>query len=676
MKKSICHFILVCSGWMFFCASLNAQNTYNIQSPDGKIRLTVQAGKELVWQVNHEDTKVITSSSIALTLSNGEILGKNVKVTKATTTPVNTSFATPFYKKSKVTDHYNQLTLHCKGNYSVKFRAYNDGAAYRFVTEKKGEIIVKSEDANFNFADDYKAFIPYVNDMRGGERYTCSFESFFDELKLSELTIDSLSLVPLLVDLGNGKKAVIMESDVEDYPGLFLKINPQTRQGFVAEPAPCTLEADMTGAYTGALNTIATKRADYLAKTRGTRTFPWRAVVISSRDADLANNDMAQKLAAPCRIADVSWIKPGKTSWDWWNSTNIYGVDFEAGMNTDTYKYFIDFSAENHLEYVLIDAGWSGMSLMEVAPTLDLKELVDYGNQKNVGIILWSSWSATDKEKEEVFPHYAAMGIKGFKVDFFDSDDQKMTKSMWDIVRLAADNRLLLDLHGMKPQGIQRTYPNVLNFEGVKGAENFKWSPIINGRLKDDAPRYDVTIPYTRMISGPMDYTPGAMKNATLWNFHPDGMHPMSQGTRVHQMAMYTVFEAPLQMLADSPTAYKKEQETTDFIAKVPVVFDETIALDGEVGEYIVLARRKGNVWYVGAMTNWTKRSQIVDFSFLGAGNYEAEVFSDGLNADKEATDYKREIIRLTAGDKQEITMYPGGGWTARIYPVGCTHTW
>ncbi|MDR3261808.1 MAG: glycoside hydrolase family 97 protein [Tannerella sp.] len=632
--------------------------------------LTVQAGKELVWQANHEDTKVITPSSISLSLSNGEILGENVNVTKAVTTTVNTSFATPFYKKNKIADHYGQLILKCKGGYSVEFRVYNDGVAYRFVTEKKGELIVKSENANFNFAGDYKAFIPYVNDMRGGERYTCSFESFFDEIKLSELTVDSLSLVPLLVDLGNGKKAAILESDVEDYPGMFMKINPNTRQGFVAELAPCTLEADMQGAFIAALNVIATKRADYLAKTEGSRTFPWRAVVISSRDADLANNDMAQKLAAPCRIADVSWIKPGKTSWDWWNSTNIYGVDFKAGMNTDTYKYFIDFSAENKLEYILIDAGWSAMSLMEVAPTLDLKELIDYGNKKNVGIILWSSWSATDREKEIVFPHYAAMGIKGFKVDFFDSDDQKMTNSMWDIVRLAADNKLLLDLHGMKPQGIHRTYPNVLNFEGVKGAENFRWSPIVNGRIKDDVPRYDVTVPYTRMLSGPMDYTPGAMKNATPRNFHTDGMHPMSQGTRVHQMAMYTVFEAPLQMLADSPADYKKEQETTGFIAKVPVVFDETVALDGEAGEYIVLARRKDNVWYVGAMTNWTKRTLTVDFSFLDGGNYEAEVFSDGLNADREATDYKREIIQLAANDKKEITMYPGGGWTARIYPA------
>jgi alpha-glucosidase len=670
MKKIIRHFILICAGWMFLYSSVNAQEVYKLSSPDGKITLTVHVGEELVWQVNHENTKVITPSSIALILSNGDKLGKNAKVTKAATTTVNTSFATPSYKKSKVIDHYNQLALKFRGNYSVEFRAYNDGAAYRFVTGKKGEIIVQSEQADFNFAGDYKAFIPYVNDMRGGERYTCSFESFYDEIKLSGLTVDSLSLVPLLVDLGNGKKAAIMESDVEDYPGLFLKINPQTHQGFVAEPAPCTLESGMADAYPGAMNAIATKRAGYLAKTGGARTFPWRAVVISSRDADLANNDMAQKLAAPCRIADVSWIKPGKTSWDWWNSTNIYGVDFKAGLNTDTYKYFIDFSAENRLEYVLIDAGWSGMSLMEVLPTLDLKELIAYANKKNVGIILWSSWSATDKEKEKVFPHYAAMGIKGFKVDFFDSDDQVMNNSMWDIVRVAADNKLLLDLHGMKPQGVQRTYPNVLNFEGVKGAENFRWSPIVNGRLKDDAPRYDVTIPYVRMLSGPIDYTPGAMKNATLWNFHPDGMHPMSQGTRVHQMAMYTIFEAPLQMLADSPTAYKKEQETTDFIAKVPAVFDETVALDGEVGEYISLARRKGDVWYVGAMTNWKNRSLTIDLSFLGDGDYEAEVFSDGVNADREATDYKREIIRLTAKDKKETVMYPGGGWAARIYPV------
>jgi alpha-glucosidase len=639
--------------------------SYEVKSPDAKITLIVNAGKEVSWQVNHEDTKVILPSLISLSLQE-EVLGKNVKVSKAVYSSVNSSFETPFYKKSKVTDSYNQLVLQCSGAYGIEFRVYNDGAAYRFTTNRKDSLRITAEEANFNFADDYKAFIPYANDLRGGERYTFSFESFYDEIKLSGMATDSLAILPLLVDLGNGKKAVIMEGGVEDYPGLFLKINQQTRTGLIGELPPYPLEAQMRGG-----NYIATKRADYLAVTAGRRTYPWRAVVISTQDTDLANNDMAQKLAAPSRIAaPSSWIKPGKASWDWWNSANLSHVNFKAGMNTQTFKYFIDFSAANNLEYVVIDAGWSLRSLMDVNPAVDLKELVQYGNQKNVGLILWASWFSADREKDKAFPHYAALGIKGFKVDFFDSDDQKMTQSMYAIAQIAADNKLLLDLHGMKPAGIQRTYPNVLNFEGVKGTENFRWAPFVNGKIKDDAPRYDVTIPYIRMMSGPMDYTPGAMKNATKETFRSIANHPMSQGTRVHQMAMYTIFEAPLQMLADSPTAYEKEQECTDFIAKVPTVFDQTLALDGEVGEYILIARQKGDVWYVGAMTNWNSRSITIDFSFLGEGAYEAEVFADGINSAVEATDYQKDVVQLSSKDKRTISLYPGGGWTARIYPL------
>ncbi|GHT32269.1 retaining alpha-galactosidase [Bacteroidia bacterium] len=661
MKKLLFVFLLALPGLVGF----GAQAPLVVKSPDGKIVLTVNVGKEISWQVNHGDTKVIVPSAISLTVSDKEVWGKDAKVSKVTTTHVNSSFETPFYKKSKVVDCYNQLLLQCAGNYSLEFRVYDDGVAYRFASNRKGELTVKSEEANFNFAGDYKAFVPYINDMREGERYSYSFESFYDEIKLSEMKKDSLAIVPLLVDLGNGKKAVILEGGVEDYPGLFLIVNPEMHTGLKGELAPYPLEGKQSG-----INFIPTKRADYLAKTTGKRTFPWRAVVISSNDAELLNNDMSQKLAAPNRITDISWIKPGKAAWDWWNGTNLYHVDFVSGMNTPTFKYFIDFASANKLEYVVVDAGWSRGSLMEVNPNIDIKELVEYGRGKNVGIILWSGWMSTDKEKDVVFPHYAALGVKGFKVDFFDHDDQKAVQSTWAIAASAAANKLLLDLHGLKPEGIQRTYPNVVNFEGVKGLENFKWSPMVDGKIKDDAPRYDVTAPYTRMMAGPMDYTPGAMQNATRTTFRAINNRPMSQGTRVHQMAMYTIFEAPLQMLADSPTAYEKEQECTDFIAKVPTVFDETVALDGEVGEYVILARRKGDVWYVGAMTDWTKRDKTIDFSFLGEGTYEADIFADGVNAAKEATDYTKTITRLTSKDKKTVTLYPGGGWTARIYPV------
>jgi alpha-glucosidase len=643
-------------------SNIHAQksNSYTVQSPDGRIVLNVFVGEVLKWELNHENDKVITPSAIRLHLTDNELLGKNVVVTKAIRKEINSSFETPFYKKSSVIDHYNQLTINCKGDYSIEFRVYNDGAAYRFLTDKKGEITIVNEEANFNFLSDHKTFIPYINDNRGGERYSFSFESFYDESKLSEMFKDSLSIVPLLVDLGNGKKAAIMESDVEDYPCMFLKKNANNKNSLIAEFAPYLLQGATSG-----INFIAGKRADYIAKTAGKRSFPWRAVVVSSKDAELADNDMAQKLASPSRISDTSWIKPGKAAWDWWNNANLINVDFKAGMNTATFKYFIDFASANHLEYVVIDAGWSFGSLMQVNPAIDLAVLIDYAKNKNVELILWSGWHITDQEKETAFPHYAAMGIKGFKVDFFDNDDQVMMKSTYAIARVAAENKLLLDLHGMKPTGIQRTYPNVVNFEGVKGLENYRWAAFEYGRIKQDAMRYDVTIPYIRMLSGPMDYTPGSMNNGTQMTFRTIDSAPMSQGTRVHQMAMYTIFEAPLQMLADSPSAYRKEQECTDFIAKVPTVFDETKILAGEVGEYIVLARRKGTTWYIGALTNWSEREIDIDLSFLGDSFYEAEIFSDGINANVNANDYKKEIRKMAANSNLHIKMAQGGGWTA-----------
>lgn len=652
--------------------SLAHAQQYQLTSPNGKLTVTVNAGATLTWEIGHDGTTVIQPSAIALQgvdekSGKKEItFGKDVKVLRAERKSEKTSFPTPFYKRANVEDIYNQLTLKCRGGYSVQFRAYDDGAAYRFISDLSKPFIVNSETADFNFAKDSKAFVPYVNDNRSGERYSYSFESYYDEGKLSDMFTDSLAITPLMVELDGGKKAVIMEAGLEDYPGMFLTINPKTRQGVQAEFAPYPLE-EVIGGH-NRLNLIPTKRADYIARTAGHRTFPWRVVLVSEKDTQLADNDMAQRLAPASRIADTSWIKPGKVAWDWWNTCNLTGVDFKAGMNTPTYKAFIDFAAANALEYIIIDEGWSGEeSLLEISPKINLKELIAYGKQKGVDIILWASWRNTDKETEEVFSRYAGMGIKGFKVDFFDRDDQPMMQSVARIAECAAKHKLLLDLHGLKPYGIQRTYPNILNFEGVKGLENAKWEPIVNGAPLHNFPRYDVTAPYLRQLTGPMDYTPGAMVNATRGTFRAVNDHPMSQGTRVHQMAMYTIFEAPLQMLADSPSKYMKEQECTDFIAKVPTVFDETVALDGEIGEYITLARRKDGIWYIASMTNWTPRDCTIDLSFLGEGSYQAEIFSDGINADREATDYKKDVRTVTSKDKLKIHMAPGGGWTARI---------
>ena len=654
---------LLLSGALFSFAQ-KAQS-YSLASPDGALNITVQTGAKVQWSVLHGTTTVLAPSPLSLTLQGGEVLGRNAAVANTKKTSGNESIPSPVYKKASVADHYNQLVLSFKGGYSILFRAYNDGVAYRFVLPSKKEVIITAEEAVFNFDKDYKAFLPYANDPRmKGDPFQTSFEALYSEGPISAMPKEAMAFLPVLVDLEGGKKAVVLESDLSDYPGLYLR-NPESKAGSLqATFAPYSLETK-AGGYNN-MNAIVSKRADYIARAKGGAALPWRALVVSTDDKDLLNNDMVYKLAAATALKDLSWIRPGKVAWDWWNDWNISGVDFRAGINTPTYKYYIDFAAANGIEYVVLDEGWSSSTdITKLNPAVDLPELVRYGREKGVDLILWATWYALDGRLDEVFGQYARMGIKGFKIDFLDRDDQAMVASTYEIARKAADHKLIIDLHGMfKPAGLQRTWPNVVNFEGVKGLENAKWAP------SDDVPRYDASIPFIRMVAGPMDYTPGAMRNAARANFRAVHSSPMSQGTRAHQLAMYTLFESPLQMMADNPTAYMKEPESTSFIAKVPTVFDETVALAGQVGEYAAVARRKGNTWHVGALTNWTAREITLDFSFLPAGSYEAEIFQDGINADRNATDYKKVIKKVQKGDKITIKMAPGGGWAARIYPA------
>ncbi|HEY8927725.1 MAG TPA: glycoside hydrolase family 97 protein [Mucilaginibacter sp.] len=641
--------------FMLMCAVALAQKgkSYQVKSPDGNISIGVNVGAMVDWSVKHGDTEVILPSEISMTLDNGEVLGKNPTVSKTLAASSNTVIQTPVYKKASVRDNYNQLIIKFKGDYDLIFRAYNDGAAYRFVTHKKDELTIINEGVNFNFKDDDKAFLPFVEDYRNKDKFNTSFESHYDNISLSAIKKDTLAFLPVLVDLGSPKKAVILEADLQDYPGMYLTPGAGNNLHGVFAPYP-TQEAVKN------INYVVNGRANYIAKTKGSRSFPWRVVVVSTEDKQLADNDMMQKLAEPSHIADYSWIKPGKVAWDWWNDWNITHVDFKAGINVPTYKYYIDFAAANKLEYIIVDEGWSDDHDLNKMK-LDVQQVIDYGKQKNVGVILWSTWYALTRDTEGLLAKFAKMGVAGFKVDFIDRDDQKMVASLYDIAEKAAAHHLLIDYHGMyKPSGMQRTWPNIINAEGVKGMENMKWGT-------DNQPGYDVSIPFIRMMSGSMDYTPGAMRNASKAAFRPVNSNPMSQGTRCHQLAMYTIFEAPLQMLSDNPTAYQREPESTSFIAAVPTVFDETAALDGKVGDFVSIARRKGTTWYAGAMTNWSKRDITVDLSFLGEGQYKAVIFEDGVNADRDGTDYVTKTINVTSKDKLNVKMASGGGWAARF---------
>lgn len=648
--------LLLCAILTSYATFAQTGKSYQVSSPDGKINISITAGGAINWSVKREATEVIMPSEISLILANGEVLGKNVSVKKAVTSSANETINTPVYKKDKVTDNYNQLTLNLKGDYGLIFRAYNDGVAYRFFTTKKGEITIINEEANFNFKDDDKAFLPFVNDYRNKDKYTTSFEAHYDNISLSAIKKDTLAFLPVLIDVGDPVKAVILEADIQDYPGMYL--TPGEGKNLTGAFAKYPAE-ETTGGYHN-INYVVNKRADYIAKTSGTRSFPWRVVVISNEDKQLADNDMMQRLGAPSRVTDYSWIKPGKVAWDWWNDWNISHVDFQAGVNVQTYKYYIDFAAANKVEYIIVDEGWSDDDNL-YNTKLDIQQIVDYGKQKNVGVILWSSWYALTRDADGLFAKYSQVGVKGFKIDFIDRDDQKMVKSLYDLAQKAADHHMLVDYHGMyKPSGIVRTYPNIVNCEGVKGLENMKWGT-------DNQPGYDVSIPFIRMMAGPMDYTPGAMRNAAKSAFRAVNSNPMSQGTRSHQLAMYAIFEAPLQMMADNPTIYMKEQESTDFITAVPTTFDATVALDGKVGEFVSIARRKGTTWYAGAMTNWDPRPATIDLSFLGDGTYKATIFQDGVNADKDGTDYVKKVITVTAKDKLNVQLASGGGWAARF---------
>lgn len=655
------------------CLPLSAK-VYTVQSLLGDMVVNINVDKSITWDITKGKTLVLKPSVISLQ-TDRQTFGVNPKVRKVTV----------HNYKNDDNGGYQQLLLSCNG-YDVEFRVYLNAAAYRIIPKKMINKVV-NETSEYRFAGDYQSFVPYVNDNREGERWCYSFESYYDEAPLSKMYQDSLAITPLAVCLPEGKKAVVMESDVENYPGMYLLKGTSTTASASHASSAYSLHAafppyplkEAIGGY-NRLNLVPTERANYIAE-KVTR-LPWRIVLVTDEDKQLVGNDIAKLLGPQCRIKDTSWIKPGKVAWDWWNNTNITGVDFRAGINTETYKYFVDFAKKNGLEYIIIDEGWSDPEdLLIFSDKMDMAGIIDYAKQNGVGVILWSSWrnliQRGHEKMEEIMKHYGDMGVKGFKVDFFDRDDQKAINSVYEVAACAAKHHLLLDLHGMRPFGVQFAYPNIVNFEGVKGLENSKWEPRVGDGPLHDQPRYDVTIPFLRALPGSFDYTPGAMVNAVRSQFFGNNDHPMSQGTRVHQMAMYTIFDAPLQMLADSPTKYMQNQECTDFIAQIPTVYDQVVPLDGKLGEYVVVAKRKGARWYIAAMNNWQARDLTVDLSLLIKMNEKtnkleklngrANIFADGINADREATDYKHTYQQVTNSDKLQIHLAPGGGWTAIV---------
>ena len=625
---------------------------YGLKSPDGQISVTVSDGDSISWSVSRGNELLLAPSCIGMDIrdASGKMLTSSSHGVKVSRRSADESLdVTVPTKFSTIRDYFNELTIKLKGLWTVTFRAYDNGVAYRFSTDfGKGKVNVMGETSSFNFADDCTAYWAFEKNPE----FITHCEAFFKPIRLSEIGAETYSYLPLSMRTQAGTRMVLTETDLHDYPCQFLRAGKGSRleSCFPKEILERTMKSDRD------VNII--RKADYIAETDATRTYPWRLITIGD-DRSLLENTLPWQLASPQTDGDVSWIKPGKISWEWWCMLNVYGVPFKAGVNTETYKYYVDFAANYGLEYILMDEGWSAGTLDITHPKegLDIAEIIRYGRSKGVGVVLWALWTPLWDNMEEILDTYRDWGVKGVKVDFMQMNDRNMVNFYERLASECFKRHLVVDFHGsFKPDGLHRKYPNVLSYEGVYGMEHDKCS-------KDISPEHDLRLPFTRMVAGPMDYTPGATINATREDFAIRWYHPMSQGTRAHQAAIFVVFESPVQMLCDSPSNYYKEDEFTSFIASVPTTWDETRAIEAVAGEHLLMARRKGDTWYVGAMNDWTPCSLKCPLDFLGAGRYEATIFADGVNAE----DYSLTKKKVCQSDTLNIRLAPGGGYAAII---------
>lgn len=641
MKKTL---LCLMMAW----GSLVFAENYTVNSPDSRITVNVETGTNTTYSVTFHGKVILNPSPISMTFDNGTVIGRNMEVKKVERFTQNQVLKPVVRQKSEqIIDHYNEMVLDAD-RYKLYFRVYNDGLAYRFHTDFPDSLKVLNEEVTYCFPEDYNTLFPEERSMLSAQ------QPLFKPMKLSEIGTDRFCSTPILIKVDENARIFISESDLESYPGMFLR--KQGKNELAGKFAAVSLEDYKTDDR----QIFPTKRADYIARVNGTRNYPWRAMIVAENDANLITNQLIYKLA-PEAEGDYSWVRPGKIAWDWYNALILTGVDFKCGINNDTYKYYIDFASKYGIEYVVIDDGWSeAWDVTKTIPEINMEELVAYGKKKNVDLILWVSWAPFREKIDEAFDKFCQWGIKGIKMDFMNRDDQEMVDFYYEVARKAATHKMLVDFHGAyKPTGWLRTFPNVLTSEGVAGLENHKWGSFVT-------PKHNVTLPFTRMVAGPMDYTPGAMIN-----FHEKDHKiwfnlPASVGTRCHQLGMYVVYESPLQMLADSPSNYYREPVCMEFLSQVPVVWDETRVLKASVGEYVIVARRHGDAWYIGGMAGEQGQKFEIDLDFI-KGNKTLTYWEDGVNVDMNANDVARRTRKVKQGDKITITMYDGGGYAAVI---------
>ena len=652
MKYCKTFYVLLLIG-VFFSSTLAAEKKVELFSPNKEIEVSLRITDKIYYSVSYNGEVILKDNYLQLTLKD-EVLGENPKLSgrKFSEADEMLSPVIPL-KFSTVRNHYNQLRMDFKGNYSVEFRAYDDGIAYRFLTNKKGDIDVMGEDLAIHFP------APYLLHMQQPGSFKTAYEENYTHVNSNEwASEDKKAVLPLLIDTRKQYKILISESDLSDYPCMFLKSDGQNGliSTFPNEPLEFGEDGDRS------LKLL--KEADYIAKTSGKRSFPWRYFVITKDDKQLIENTMTFRLATKSVIGDPSWIKPGQVSWEWWNDACPYGpdVNFVSGYNLDTYKYYIDFASKYGISYILMDEGWaqSTRDPFTPNPNVDVHELIRYGKEKNVGIVLWLTWLTVENHMD-LFKTFAEWGVKGVKIDFMDRSDQWMVNYYERVAEEAARYKLFVDFHGsFKPAGLEYKYPNVLSYEGVRGMEQ------MGGCTPDNSIYY----PFLRNALGPMDYTPGAMNNFQPNVYRADRPNSGSIGTRAYQLALYVLFESGLQMLADNPTLYYRNADCTEFITRVPTTWDETVALAAEVGEVAVVAKRKGDKWFIGGMTNNKQdvREMEICLDFLNNGkNYKMTSFKDGINAGRQAMDYRRDETSVKKNDVIKIKMARNGGFAAVI---------
>lgn len=643
---------------------------YKVSSPDGQLVVNILVNEAVSYDVIYKGKQVLLSSPISMNFENGITAGKKMQVVQDQITSVDETITSVLPTKNRnIKDTYSQIELVSSENYSLIFRVYDDGLAYRFTTKFEHPTIVSSEEVIYHFADDFPMFFGKEESM-----FTHQERQYLTK-KISEYNDGDFCSPPMIVTVDDNVRVLITEADLENYGGMYVSVaekygmqHKNKKQDALKTRTDYTLKGIFAN---HALETTqkndrsvpVTKYADYIAEVEGTRTYPWRVMIVTDDDAKLMESEIVYKLALPCRLKDVSWIKPGKVAWDWWNACNIYGVDFQSGVNTQTYKYYIDFASKYGLEYIILDEGWYDIKkdLLSVVPEMDIAELSRYGQEKNVGIILWTTWKALQDVENEAFKQFSEWNIKGIKVDFMQRDDQEMVEFYYRIAKKAAANHLLVDFHGnYKPTGLHRTFPNVISFEGVKGLENMKWS-----ELPD--PEHNTTLPFLRMVAGPMDYTPGGMLNSNEKSFKIDYYRPRTLGTRCHQLGLYVVFESPLMMLADNPSNYYREPLSMEFLSQVPTVWDETKVLKAQIGDYVVVARRSGNKWFIGAITDWTNREFAIPLDFLPKGSFILTSWEDGVNVKKQPTDHAKRTEKVDNESVLMLKLAEGGGYVGII---------